>query len=83
MNTCTVSASAHLSINLLAEDVLQCDGISSKFRYAFPQLLNSHCLFVEIETEQRLVVDVGFLWDVESRGVFSVQFQGYFICRIE
>lgn len=75
--------SSLLALNLLSQNVLQSDGISSEFRDAFPEFLNSHCFFVEIEPEQRLVLNVRLLWDVESCGIFGVQLLRDFVLRIE
>lgn len=71
------------ALNLLAENVLQGDGISCEFRDAFPEFLHSHGLFVEIESEKRLVFNVRLLGDVESRGIFGVQLLRNFVLRIE
>lgn len=71
------------ALDLLAENVLQSDGISSEFRDAFPEFLNSHCFFVKIESEQRFVLNVRLLWDVESCGIFGVQLLRDFVLRIE
>ena len=59
------------ALSLLAENVLQSDSISSEFRDPFPEFLNSHCFFVEIEPEQRFVLNVRRLWNVESCGIFG------------
>ncbi len=49
----------HLSIlNLLLQDSLESDGVGGKFRNTLSKLLDRHDLLVEVEAEQRLVVDV-------------------------
>lgn len=45
-------------LDLLLEDVLERLGISSKLGDALAQLLDGHLLLVEVEAEERLVVDV-------------------------
>lgn len=70
------------ALNLLAENVFQSDGISSEFRNPFPEFLNSHCFFVEVESEKCLILNVRLLWDVESRGIFGVQLQRNFVLRV-
>ena len=48
----------HLCGDLLSDDVLQRDGISSELADSLTQLLNRHLLLVEVEAEERLVLDV-------------------------
>lgn len=54
----------HLRGDLLLEDILEGDGVRGKLGDTLPQLLNGHLLLVEVEAEQRLVVQVGALGDV-------------------
>lgn len=58
----------YLCLNLLSEDILQRNSISSKLADSLPQLLNSHLVLVEVEAEIRLVVDVAELLDIEGAG---------------
>lgn len=62
------------AIDLLPQNVFQGGRIGSKFRDTFPQLLHSHGLLIEVEAEQRFVIDIGFLWNVEILGVAGDQF---------
>lgn len=61
-------------LDLLPEDALQSNCISSKLANAFSELLNSHLFLVEIEAESRLVVDVGPLGDVQVGGSRGIEF---------
>lgn len=53
------------SSNLRLQDLLQRHGISGELADALAQLLHGHLLLVELEAEQRLIVDVAPLLDVE------------------
>lgn len=66
----------HLCLNLGLEDILQRNSIGSKLADSLTQLLNSHLVLVEVESEVRLVVDIGLLFDVEGLGVGSVELLG-------
>jgi hypothetical protein len=65
-----------LCLNLLAEDVLERDGVSGELGDALAELLDSHLVLVEVEAECRLVVDVALLLNVERVGVGSVELLG-------
>jgi len=54
--------------NLLAQDILQGDGISGELADTLAQLLHRHGVLVEVESEVGLVIDVGLLLDVEALG---------------
>jgi hypothetical protein len=71
-----------LSLNLLAEDVLEGNGISREFRDALAELLDGHLVLVEVESELGLVVDVGLLLEVEVGGVAGVEFLGNRVLRV-
>lgn len=62
-----------LSLNLLPQSVLQCNGISSKVADTFPKLLSSHGILVEVESEVSFVVDVTELLDIESLGSSGIE----------
>ena len=64
------------ALNLLPKYALKSDGIGCEFRDTFPKLLDSHCLLIEIESEERLIVDVALLWDVEVLCVACNQLLG-------
>jgi hypothetical protein len=64
-------------LNLLLQDALQCDGISSELADTFAQLLDGHLLLVEVKAEQGLVVDVALPLDVEAAGLRRVELLGY------
>ena len=54
------------ALNLLLKDTLESDSIGCEFRDTFSQFLDSHCLLIEVESEERLIVEVALLWDVEA-----------------
>ena len=57
--------SAILCFKLLAEDPLECNGVSSELGNTFAELLHSHLILVEAEAKRRLIVDVGLSLDAE------------------
>lgn len=71
-----------LCLNLLAEDVLEGDGVSSEFRNALAELLDGHLVLVEVEAEGSLVVDVALLLNVERVGVGGVELLGNGLGRV-
>jgi hypothetical protein len=73
---------ATLSLDLLAQDVLEGDGVGGEFRDTLAQLLDSHLVLVEEEAELGLVVDVGLLFDVERSGVAGVELLGDRVLRV-
>jgi hypothetical protein len=66
-------------LQLLLEDALECDGISSELGDTLPELLNSHLLLVEVEAERGLIVDVCTLGDVQAGGRGSIQLLGHLV----
>lgn len=60
-------------LDLLSENVLERDGIGREFRDAFPELVDSHGVLVEVEAEQRLVFQVGFLGDIQGFGSLGIE----------
>lgn len=64
---------------LLFDDLLEGDSISSELADTFPELLDRHLVLVEVEAECGLVVDVGLLLQVERGSGGSVELLGY--CR--
>ena len=66
------------TLNLLLQNLLERDGISREFRNTFSEFLDGHGLLVEVEPEQRFVVEVRFLGDLEGCGVLGVELLGDF-----
>ena len=66
---------AHLR-ELLLEGVLKSHGVGSELRDTLAQLLSSHGVFVEVEAECGLVVDVGLLVKIEVGGLTGVELFG-------
>jgi hypothetical protein len=60
----TQASTLPLCAKLGRKDVLEGDGIGGKFGNTLAQLLDRHLVLVEVEAEQRLVVDVRLLLDV-------------------
>jgi hypothetical protein len=56
------------SKQLLLQDVLQSNGISSEFADTFSQLLHCHGILIEVEPEVWLIVNVGLPLDIKSLG---------------
>lgn len=80
IQSCFPHSHHHLSLlNLLPQNPFERNRIRRKFRNPLPQLLDRHGLLVEVEPEQRFVVEVGLLGDVEGGGVFGVEFLGNFV----
>lgn len=71
-----------LTLNLLTKDTLEGDGIRCKLRDTFPQFLNSHSFFIEIESEQRFVLEVGFLRNIKARRIARDQLLWYVLFRV-
>ena len=67
----------HLSLDLLSQDILQRNGISSELADSLAQLLDRHNILVEEESEIGLVVDVGQFFDVEAVGGGSIKLLRY------
>ncbi len=66
-------------LNLRPQDAFERDCVSGELRDPFPQLLDRHLVFVEVEAVQRLVVEVVALGDVEGLGVLGVELLRYFL----
>lgn len=62
--------------DLLPDDVLQGNGISGELADTLAQLLDSHPVLVEVEAEERLVLDVRLLLDVEGGSLARVKLLG-------
>jgi hypothetical protein len=73
----------HLFLELLLEDSLECDGIGSKLGDTFSQLLNTHDILVEVETEISFVVDICLLLNVQGSSIFSIQLLWDCICGVK
>ena len=66
----------HLCADLVLQDVLEGDGVSSELADTLTELLDGHLVLVEVEAEQGLVVDVGLLLDVQRGGGGGVELLG-------
>jgi hypothetical protein len=71
-----------LCLNLLAQNVLEGDGISREFGDALAELLDGHLVLVEEKAEFGLVVDVGLLLDVEVGGIGGIELLGDVVLRV-
>jgi len=60
-------------LDLGLEDILEGDGISGKGTDTVGELLGGHLVFVEVEAEFGLVVDVGLPLDVEGVGALGCE----------
>ena len=72
----------NLCLDLLAQDVLEGDGVGGEFRDTLAELLDGHLVLVEVEAEVGLVVDVGLLLDVERAGVLGDELLGDVVLRV-
>ena len=61
---------------LLLKDILEGDGIGGKLADTLAQLLNSHLVLVEVESEESLVLDVRLAVDVGRGGLSGVELLG-------
>lgn len=68
--------------DLLAQDLLQGDRIRRELGDTLTQLLHGHLLLVEVEAEQRLVVQVRPLGDVQLGRRGGVQLLGNGVLRV-
>lgn len=58
---------SHLSLlNLLPQDALQRNRISSELADPLAQLVHRHRLLVEVESEQRLIVEIALLLNIQA-----------------
>jgi hypothetical protein len=65
-----------LCLNLCLQDSLKCLSISSEFADTLTELLNSHLVLVEVEAEQRFLIDVRLLLDIEGGGGGGIKLLG-------
>ncbi|KUI73533.1 hypothetical protein VM1G_11889 [Cytospora mali] len=72
---CTDPITSHLC-KLALEDVLEGDGVSSELADTLTQLLDGHLVLVEVEAEERLVVDVRLLLEAEGGSSGGVKLLG-------
>ena len=68
---------AFLSLDLLLELVLERHGIGRELGDTLAQLLRGHGVIVELEAEERLVVEVRLLGDVQLGGVLAGELLGH------
>jgi hypothetical protein len=67
----------HLSLlDLLAEDVLEGDGVGSELADTLRELVDGHGVLVEVEAEEGLVLEVALLLDLELGDVLSLELLG-------
>jgi hypothetical protein len=71
-----------LALDLLAQNILEGDGIRSELGDTLTKLLDGHLVLVEVEAELRLVVDVALLLEVERVGVFGDELLGDLVLRV-
>jgi hypothetical protein len=71
-----------LCLDLLAQNVLEGNGISREFRDALAKLLDGHLVLVEEEAELGLVVDVGLLLEVKVVGIGGIELLGNVVLRV-
>lgn len=69
-------------LDLLPEDAFEGDSISSKLADTFSQFLDGHLLFVEVEPEERLVIQVASLGDVKFRCTLGVKLLWHIVCAV-
>lgn len=69
-------------LELLLEDLLEGDGVSSKLADTLAELVDGHGVLVEVETEGGLVVEVRLLLEVELGGVGSVELLGNLVLAV-
>ena len=60
-------------LELLLQVILERNSISSEFADTLTQLLNSHGILVEVESEVGFVVNVGLLWEVQALSVCGIE----------
>lgn len=68
---------------LLLEDTLEGNGVSSELADTLTELLDGHLVLVEVEAEESLIVDVGLLLEVQSSGLLSVELLGDGLLGVE
>lgn len=69
-------------LELLLEDILKSDGVSSELADTLAELVDGHGVLVEVETEQRLVVEVRLLLEVELAGGVGVELLGNLVLAV-
>lgn len=72
-----------LPLNFLPQDILERRGIGRELGDALAQLLDGHLLFVEVEAEEGLLVNIGFLLDLLAGCGLSREFLGNRLLRVE
>ena len=70
------SRSVFLSLDLGLEEVLQGHSVGGELGDTLAELLDGHGLFVEVESEESLVLEVSTLRDVEGSSSGGVEFLG-------
>jgi hypothetical protein len=65
-----------LSLDLGLEEVLQGNSVGGELGDTLAELLDGHGLFVEVESEESLILEVRALGDVEGSSAGGVEFLG-------
>lgn len=66
----------NLTLDLLLEQLLQSNRISSELGNTLPELLGSHSILVQLETEQSLILEIATLGNILTSGVGGVELLG-------
>jgi hypothetical protein len=69
-------------LELLLEDLLKGDGVSSELADALAELVDGHGVLVEVEAEETLVVEVWLLLEVELAGFRSDELLGDLVLAV-
>ena len=63
-------------LELLLENTLESDGVRSELADTLAKLLSGHLVFVQVEAEGSLVLDVGLLLDVKGLRALGIELLG-------
>lgn len=72
----------NLSLDLLLKQLLQSNRIRRELGDTLPELLRGHSILVQVEAEERLVLEVAALGDVEVGGIGRVELLGDRVGRV-
>jgi hypothetical protein len=70
-------------VELLLDDVLEGDGVGSELANTLTELLDGHLVLVEVESEGRLIANIGLLLNIEAGGTGGVELLGDVIGGVE